>query len=314
MPNNLLSILIPTYNRADFLDCSLTVHIPLLEKYNIQIIIFDNASTDHTQEVVNKWSEKYPYLTYHKHEENIGGIGNFEYALQYPSTEYVWMLGDTYQIEPGVIEKVLSVLNISNQKPDGIILNLDSKVTVDSSLYSDSNELLRDLGGLTTCIAVSIFKKEMVTEDILLRYKNVWFTHMAIIFESIKNDNFTIFWLQEYSVIPLIHETIKKSNWSHTPKVFEIGCKDWTDFVMSLPPSYKLENKMKCLLDFGKISKLFSFKGLVGLRIQGLLNIKVFCKYRKFFYFTVDAPLLLILLVTITPIFLLKIIKAIIKR
>ena len=35
MQNNLVSILIPTYNRADFLDYSLGIHIPMIEKYNI---------------------------------------------------------------------------------------------------------------------------------------------------------------------------------------------------------------------------------------------------------------------------------------
>ncbi len=301
MQNNLVSILIPTYNRADFLDYSLEIHIPLVEKHNIQIIVFDNASTDNTQEVVRKWSQKYPYLVYHRHEENIGGVGNFEYALQYPSTEYVWMLGDTYQIEDGVIEKILNILLETVAKPDAIVLNLENKITLSSAIYIDSNNLLNELGGLITCIAVSIFRKDMIKEEVLIRYRDLWFTHMAIIFESIANRDFNIHWIQEHSITSLKHPTIQKTNWSHTPKAFEIGCEDWTNFIMSLPPMYKLENKMKCIMDFGKVSGLFTFRNLILLRMNGLLNIEIFNKYKKFFPFTINYPLWLIFIISLTP-------------
>ena len=96
--NKKLSIVIPTYNRADFLDYSLEIHIPMLKEYGIEIAIFDNASTDNTEKVVSKWMEEYPYLSYHRSETNIGPDANFERALKYPDTEYIWLLGDTYEI------------------------------------------------------------------------------------------------------------------------------------------------------------------------------------------------------------------------
>jgi abequosyltransferase len=301
MPNDLLSVLIPTYNRADFLDFSLEIHIPLLKKHNIQIIIFDNASTDNTREIAYKWSQKYPYLTYHRHEENIGGVGNFEYALQYPSTEYVWILGDTYHIQDGTIDYIIKTINSSPQKIDAIVLNLQEKINIPTCHYNNSNILLNELGALMTCIAVSIFRKDMIREDILIRYRSLWFTHAAIIFESISNRDFLIHWAQGHSIVSLEHPTLQKTNWSHTPKAFEIGCEDWTNFVMSLPPSYKLENKMKCIMNFGKVSGLFTLKNLILLRIQGLLNIQIFNKYKKLFPLTINYPLGLLLIMSLIP-------------
>ena len=61
--NPLLSIVIPTYNRADFLDYCLKVHIPLAKAHNIQIIISDNASTDATKKIVQKRMEEYPLIS-----------------------------------------------------------------------------------------------------------------------------------------------------------------------------------------------------------------------------------------------------------
>lgn len=301
MPNKLFSILIPTYNRADFLDYSLSVHVPLVREHNVQVFIFDNASTDNTEEVVKKWQKEYPYIGYHRHNDNIGGVGNFEFSLQYPSTEYIWMLGDTYQIASQTIETVLHILNQEDIKFDAMVLNLDRKLNNVSTVYQDKNILLNELGALITCIAVSIFRKDMISEYVLVRYRELWFTHMAIIFEYISTKDFKVKWIQEHSITSLNNPKLKKTNWSHTPKAFEIGCEDWTNFIMSLPPMYKLENKMKCIMDFGKVSGLFTFKNLILLRMNGLLNIEIFNKYKKIFPFTINYPLWLIFIISLTP-------------
>ena len=77
--NNNLSIVIPTYNRADFLDYSLEIHIPLAKKYNVPIYIVDNASTDNTGEIVNKWMCEYVFLFYSRNKKNLGPDLNFSY-------------------------------------------------------------------------------------------------------------------------------------------------------------------------------------------------------------------------------------------
>jgi abequosyltransferase len=301
VPNKLLSILIPTHNRADFLDYSLEIHMPLAKKHNIQIFIFDNASTDNTEEIVHKWQKEYPDLIYHRHKTNIGGVGNFEYALQYPTTEYVWLLGDTYQIEDGVINYVLEVLGNTPNKYDALVLNLSGTLKIPTKDYNNSNLLLYDLGALMTCIAVSIIKKDIVKDEILKRYRSVWFTHTAVIFEDIANRVFCVHWAQGKSITGLKNSNLRKINWSHTSKAFEIGCKDWSNFVFSLPPSYDINSKMKCIMDFGKVSGLFTLSSLIKLKLKGILNFKVFLQYKKLFVFTIDYPSLLIFLLVFLP-------------
>lgn len=312
MKNKLVSILIPTYNRADFLDYSLKIHIPLVKKYNIQICIFDNSSTDRTKEVVCKWMHIYPHLIYHQHETNIGGISNFEYALKYPQTDYVWLLGDTYQIQDGAIDYIIKIIKNSPQKIDAIVLNLQKKIDIPTCHYNNSNTLLNELGALMTCIAVSIFRKDMIKDDILRRYRSLWFTHTAIIFEDISNRDFLIHWAQEYSILSLEHPILQKTNWSHTRKAFEIGCEDWTNFVMSLPPSYTINNKMKCIMDFGKVSGLFTLKNLLLLRFQNILTYRLFKKYYPLFKLTIDFPLAVIFILSITPKIFLQIARMIV--
>lgn len=303
--NKKLSIVIPTYNRAEFLDYSLEVHIPICREFNVQIFISDNASTDNTKEIFEKWKQQYEYLYYTTNLTNMGSDANFEKSLQMPDTDYVWLLGDTYQIEQKVLEYVL--LNVPKAKYDVVVLNLANKLQIETKDYQDSNALLYDLGALMTCSAVSVYNKDLIRRANFSRYYNSWFIQTGIIFEDIADKIFCIHWTKEYSIKGLEHPTINKTNWSHTPKAFEIGCEDWTNFVMSLPPSYKLENKMKCIMDFGKVSGLFTFKNLVLLRTRGLIDIKVYNRYKKLFPFTVDYPLFIIFIISITPKFLFKI-------
>jgi abequosyltransferase len=311
MHNNLLSILIPTFNRAQFLDYSLGLHIPLLKKYSIRIVVVDNASTDDTEQVVSQWAQNYDHLIYVKHRENIGGILNFEYALSYSQTKYVWMLGDTYEVDGTVIDFVLDTLSKNPGQYDVLMLNLGKRIKTRTADYSDQNLLLNDLGGLMTCIAVSIIKKDLVADNVLRRYRPVWFTHAAIILEGISNRKFCIRWVQEKSVNGLIHPNLVKTNWSNTPKALEIACTDWTNFIFSLPPGYTLKAKMKCIMDFGKVSGLFSLKHLLLLRVQNILNLPAFIKYRSEFRLTIDFPMVLILAIACTPIFLLRLLISI---
>ena len=304
MKNQFISIVIPTYERADFLDYCLEVHIPMMKEYNIEICIFDNASTDHTEEIVSKWMKEYPYLSYHKNEINIGPDANFERALKCPDTEYVWLLGDTYQLPKDGISYLLEL--IKNKKYDAIVFNLVNNLKLPTNDYNDSNLLLHDLGALMTCLSCLVFSKELIKRANFSRYYHSSFIQTGIIFEYIADKDFLIHWGQTESISGLKHPTLAKTNWSHTLKAFEIGCEDWTNFVMSLPPSYKLANKMKCIMDFGKVSSLFTLKNLVMLRIANLLNFRVFCKYKELFRFTIDFPVFLIFLISITPRFILK--------
>ncbi len=88
----MLSIAIPIYNRADLLDFLIQSHINICEKYNIKILISDNASTDNTQEVVNKWQRRTSLVKSVKNEIAVTPEQNAELALSLSSTKYTWSI------------------------------------------------------------------------------------------------------------------------------------------------------------------------------------------------------------------------------
>ncbi|MFH0710695.1 MAG: glycosyltransferase family 2 protein [Pseudomonadota bacterium] len=301
IPNTLLSITIPTYNRADFLDYSLEIHIPLARAYNVQIYISDNASTDSTKEVVEKWQQEYSLIHYFCNERNIGEI-NFEIALKLPQTEYVWLLGDTYQIPSNGIQYLLTVISKEDQNYDAFIFNLANRITdIIQQDYQDHNALLHDIGALMTCLSCLVYHKSLINNGSFRRYYDTYFIQTGVILEDIAYRPFCIQWVQTLSVQSLIHPSLQKINWSLTSKAFEIGCEKWTNFIFSLPPTYSIENKMKCIMDFGEVSTLFTIKSLILLRLHEILTYTTFKKYRYLFKLTIDIPIVFIFILSITP-------------
>lgn len=299
--NKFLSIVIPTYNRSDYLDCCLAIHIPLIKYYNIQIFISDNASTDNTKEIVIKHSKIYPFIHYSCNDTNLGADENFERALNYPETEYVWLLGDTYQIPGEGILYILNLISKNNNKYDAIILNVANRVSnVPQQDYLDRNKLLSDLGWHMTCMASLIYSTKVIKNANFMRYRKTNFIQTGVIFEYIENKDFFVHWKECISVQSIVIENIKKQSWQD--RTFEIWIKQWINFIFSLPPSYSIDIKLKCIMDHGKKSGMFSIKGLLILRSKNILNYKEYKKYINLFELAVKNKKPIIFLISLLPI------------
>jgi glycosyltransferase involved in cell wall biosynthesis len=116
MPDDLrplVSIGMPTYNRADgylplALDSALNQGYP-----NLEIIVSDNASTDGTQELIRSKADS--RIRYFRHEEGIGGTNNFNYCLSEARGAYFLLLHDDDLIDPDFVSVCMQSLE---GKPD----------------------------------------------------------------------------------------------------------------------------------------------------------------------------------------------------
>ncbi len=141
----LLSLCIPTFNRAQFLDACLdSLRSTSAEVWeSVEILISDNASTDHTREVVRKYEQKYR-IRYFRNETNIGGERNFFAAAERASSDHVWVFGDDDLFDEGALSRILPYLRSGC---DLIIVNYAiwskemDKLLRPSSLPSTSDKL-----------------------------------------------------------------------------------------------------------------------------------------------------------------------------
>ena len=299
-----IAIVIPTFNRADALDYSLKVHIPLLRDYGIGLHVFDNSSTDNTEQIVAKWMNEYQYLSYYKNERNIGAEANVERALRHPNSDYVWMIGDTYRLPSDGLVYLLKLFE--NFSYDAVVFNVANKLTLPSGDYKDPNLLLRDLGALATCLSCVVFSKELLSRVDFVKYQTTNFPHTRILFEGVSRKNCVVRWTQQSSVSVFNEMDFVKSNWSTTGQIWEIACENWVSFIMSLPAVYTMENRKVCIKDFGKVSGHFTLGRLVSLRMNGLLNLKIANEYRSSLNLTVNYPRWVILVIVALPLSIIK--------
>jgi glycosyltransferase involved in cell wall biosynthesis len=92
----ILSICIPTYNRAQYLDKCLSYLLPQVNRFNndVEVIVIDNFSTDETELIVKKYVEYYGFLKYYKNSENLGYTGNQIKCYTLPLGYYTAFLSD----------------------------------------------------------------------------------------------------------------------------------------------------------------------------------------------------------------------------
>lgn len=104
-----ISVIIPTYNYAHFLDDA--IRSVLTQTYtDYEIIIVDNASTDNTDEVVGRYLSD-SRIRYYKHAKNIGLVANWNSGLDYSRGEFVKILCADDKFRPTILEKYIALMD-----------------------------------------------------------------------------------------------------------------------------------------------------------------------------------------------------------
>lgn len=106
----ILSIVIPTYNRAQLLRLLLDSIITDFAEWpvDLELIVIDNASTDGTREMLVDYAARCPALVVMTQPENIGMDGNLAACFGAASGKYFWQIGDDDLLFKGAASWVLS--------------------------------------------------------------------------------------------------------------------------------------------------------------------------------------------------------------
>lgn len=151
--NKLLSIVIPTFNRAALLEQQLSWLETAIQGFEAEceIIISDNCSTDNTQEIIKKWQPIFSKTTFksYRNQENIGLMPNIAFCIQAATGKYVWTVGDDDPIQDNALSFLLKTIK-QNPATALIFLNcygrdkLTNKITVERWFNSDSDTPLNN--------------------------------------------------------------------------------------------------------------------------------------------------------------------------
>ncbi|MEJ1240026.1 glycosyltransferase family 2 protein [Chryseolinea sp. T2] len=114
--SKLLTIAIPTYNRAAMLDAQLSWLSTELQghEHQCEIVVSDNCSTDRTPEIIEAWRKRFEgRITFkpRRHGQNIGGMANIVYTIEQATSTFVWSLGDDDPIQRHAVPYILEKIN-----------------------------------------------------------------------------------------------------------------------------------------------------------------------------------------------------------
>lgn len=108
-----LTIGIPTYNRDKYLDrCLASICNQLDGSVNeIELLVSDNASTDNTFQVVQKYINKGFNINYYRNDGNMGPDFNIYQCYKKANGRYVLALGDDDLLMDTAIKKLLHIID-----------------------------------------------------------------------------------------------------------------------------------------------------------------------------------------------------------
>ncbi len=112
--NIILSICIPTFNRAEYLENTLQSIVSqkkFIETDEVEIVIYDNCSEDNTEEIALKFCAIYgDKVRYYRNSENIIDA-NFEKVLSYGNSVFLKLNNDTLMHLSNSLDKIIDVVN-----------------------------------------------------------------------------------------------------------------------------------------------------------------------------------------------------------
>lgn len=88
----MVSVVMIAYNSAPYINEAIAGVVKQHCDFTIRLVICDDASTDSTGEICEKWRQQYPdIIDYHRNEHNLGVQGNYLEALRHCTGKYIAM-------------------------------------------------------------------------------------------------------------------------------------------------------------------------------------------------------------------------------
>ncbi len=173
-PRPLLTLAIPTYNRAASLELLLHTLAPQIAALpEVELLISDNASPDNTREVIEAHMAAGLRCEYIRNPTNIEADPNFLQCYERARGRYVWIFGDDDVLLPGSLQFVVGLLRdaayeILYLQPFGFVHDIEERGQRNSTpgviAYDSAKNFLHGVGlrGDLVMLSAVIVNKDRV--------------------------------------------------------------------------------------------------------------------------------------------------------
>ena len=231
-----ISICIATLNRASYIGETIESVIRQATE-EVEIVVLDGGSVDHTGRVVQQYQKQYPLLRYFRQDSPGGVDRDFCRAVELAQGDYCWLMSDDDILKPGAI---LAVLNEIRNDYGLIIVNaevrstdlsdvLDKRILPFSAnrIYGpdDSEYFFMETARFLSFIGCVVIKRSLWNEREKEKYYGTEFIHVGVIFQSRL--------IEDTIAIAEPYIAIRAGNAQWTSKWFEIWSFKWPKLIWS---------------------------------------------------------------------------------
>lgn len=105
-----LSICIPTYNFGPFIGSTLASVAEQLAP-GVEVVVFDGGSTDETEEIVQRFTARYPAIRYVRQDFRGGIDRDMACSMDLARGEYCWLFSSDDIMKPAALRRVLEEIS-----------------------------------------------------------------------------------------------------------------------------------------------------------------------------------------------------------
>jgi glycosyltransferase involved in cell wall biosynthesis len=168
----LLSIVIPTYNRASYLALTLKELQAALSagpQVGVEVLVSDNASSDNTPEIVNAAIANGLTIRSVRNPENVGSDANIAQAFNLATGRYVLILSDDDVLLPRAYNSLVRHLESGDYgvvclRPYGYISDFNAEYPGgrgQEKIFTDAGKFLARIGPYMTLISACVIDKSL---------------------------------------------------------------------------------------------------------------------------------------------------------
>jgi glycosyltransferase involved in cell wall biosynthesis len=193
-PNHKCEPVIITFNREKYLSNTLeafaSANIP-----SIRLHVLDNASTDNTAGIVEKYKTRLPHLQYHKNIYNIGGNGNIVRSVEISDSEYHWVIGDDDKWFLENVQELIEALESSHAdiiRLGWLVSDTSRNKLLDGQFLAKNEPQF--FAGLCMISSV-IIKRNLIIESLPFSYFNIgdFFPQLVPIIRGVEKRKITVY-------------------------------------------------------------------------------------------------------------------------
>lgn len=194
----MLSVCIPTYNRAEALFVALKSIVDqaaFKETSAIELVISDNASNDNTVEICRYFQQQFPLkIKFTTQVKNIGSTKNHEFVLRNASGAFRKLHNDNLVIRDGGLAEMIKVVDATQtDRPTLFFLNGSKSVADAVTVVNTVDQFIAYSSYHCTWIGgYGLWDSQLQRIDDLNRYAELQIPHTDVLLRCVRESTRTI--------------------------------------------------------------------------------------------------------------------------